>query len=182
MGSQYLSCFDEHGYSFTTDNYASDTRRPLGKRSLNSNAPDHSFKKYSSNWFPVKKLDNEVKSITCEEQEIFCVASMRGKNCVRFPGLTKEEFPMPILVFKIKGLGLAQDLNPNSNTTGCAIFYNEKNFASNGFDDDNDASISVWVYCFILQRVIIPFVHKLREGNPNFDIASNNDTICNCMQ
>ena len=49
----------------------------------------------------------------------------RGK-CIQFPGLTKEECPLPTLVFEIKGLGLGQDLKPNNNVIGYFIFSQKK--------------------------------------------------------
>ena len=183
MDSRYVLYFDEYGYSFTLGTDASHVRRPLRKRSLNSNVPDRSLKKHSSNWCRANKSDNNFKSVTCKEQEIFCAAGMRGKKCMRFPGLTKDECPMSILVVEIKGLGLAQDLNPNSNITGYVIFSQRKeNFSRNNVDDEEDASISVRVRHFILQKVIIPFAHELRDGNPIYDIASKYDAICDRMQ
>ena len=44
----------------------------------------------------------------------------------RFPGLTKEEYPLPMLVVETKGLGVGQDLNPNSNVIGYVIFSKKR--------------------------------------------------------
>ena len=43
---RYVLCFDEHGCSHDLGSDVSCSHRPVGKRSLNSAAPDHSLKKF----------------------------------------------------------------------------------------------------------------------------------------
>ena len=88
--------------------------------------PERPLKKHSSIWVQVKISDNKFKLVTCKEQEVCCVAGMRGENHMLFPGLTKEECPLPTLVVEIKGLGLGQDLKPNNNVIGYFIFSQKK--------------------------------------------------------
>ena len=84
---------------------------------------------------------------------------------MRFPGLTKEECTLPMLVVEIKGLGLGQDLNPNINVVGYVIFSQRKdNNASSATDDDNDVSTSVKVRQFMFQKGTIPFDKKIKTG------------------
>ena len=176
-------CFDQHGHSFTLAADVSHARRPIGKRQLNSDVPDQSLKKHSSNWCQAKNSDNKMKSALCEEQEIFGTAGIRGKKHMQFPGLTKEECPMPILVVDIKGLGLVQDLNSNSNATSHVIFSQRKEKSSlNDVDDEEYASVSIRVRQLISQKAIMPFAHKLRDGDPSYDILSKYDVICDRMQ
>ena len=48
--------------------------------------------------------------------------------------------------------------------------------------DEDDASASVKVRNFILQKAIIPFVKDLREGNPSHLEVLNNDATCDRTQ
>ena len=77
---------------------------------------------------------------------------MRGKKCIRFPSLSKEECPRNILIVEIKGLGLAQDLNPNSSISGYVIFsqsknidINESSLENNENNENEDATISIHI-------------------------------------
>ena len=145
--------------------------------------PDQSLKRYYRNWVEVNGSYNKIESVTCKEQEVFCTTGIRGKKCMRFLGLTKEECPLPILVVEIKGLGLGQDLNPNSNVLGyVSLSQRKENNASGTADNDNNVSTSSKVRQRMLQKVIIPFAKKLRQGDPYYNNISTNDTICNSMQ
>ena len=46
LDMRYLLCFDEHGYNHVSGGHKKDSRRPLGKRSLNSPATDRDEKKF----------------------------------------------------------------------------------------------------------------------------------------
>ena len=48
------------------------------------------------------------------------------EKCIKFPSLSKEEYPLPILIVELKGLRLRQDLNPNSNISGYVNSPKEK--------------------------------------------------------
>ena len=88
---------------------------------------------------------------------------MRGKKCIRFLGLTKEECHFPTLVVEVKGLVLGQDLKPSNNAICYVIFSQKKeNAAAGGAEEDDDASTSVKVRQFILQKVSVLFVKELR--------------------
>ena len=114
---------------------------------------------------------------------MFCAGGMRGTKHIRFPGLTKEGCPLPTLVIEIKGLGLDQDLNPNSNVTWCVIFSQRKEGATTSVTDyEDDASIAVKLRQCTLQKVTIPFVKYLREGDPSHSEVLNNDATCDLMQ
>ena len=91
IDSRRVSYFDEHGHSHTLGSDLSCSRRHIGKMSLNSTMLDCSSKKYSSNWVQAKRSDDEFKLVKCKEQEVFYIAGMRGKRCMQFPELTKEE-------------------------------------------------------------------------------------------
>ena len=56
---------------------------------------------------------------------------------MRFPGLNKDESPLPTLVVEIKGLGLGKDLNSNINVIGYVIFSQGKENAADGAIDDD---------------------------------------------
>ena len=77
---------------------------------------------------------------------MFSAGGMRGCKCIRFPGFSKEELPNEILIIEIKGLGLSQDLNPNSDAVGYVIFSQGKGDTATGQDDiEENISISVKV-------------------------------------
>ena len=88
-----------------------------------------------------------------------------------------------MLVVELKGLGLGQDLNPNNNVICHVIFSQKKeNTTGGGAEQDDNVSTSVKARQFILQKVIVPFVKELRQGDPNYDNISANDAICDGMQ
>ena len=89
---------------------------------------------------------------------------------------------MLTLILEIKGLGLFQGLNPNINVTGHAMFSQRKEIATLSITyDEDDASESVKVRQFTLQKKIITFAKELK-GDPSHSQVSNNDTICDRMQ
>ena len=94
--------------------------------------------KHSSSWTKATKANNKFKGINCKQQETFSVGDMRGAKCVKFPGFTKEELSNEALIAEIKVLGLAQDLNPNSNTVVRATFCQGKIHNNNTIYDDHD--------------------------------------------
>ena len=106
IDSRHVLCFDDHGHSYALGSDVSCSRRPVGKRSLNSAMPDILLKETFQQLGTSEKSDNKFKSVTYKEQEVFCAARMRGGKCTRFPGLTKEECPLTISVVEVKGLGL----------------------------------------------------------------------------
>ena len=63
---------------------------------------------------------------------------MRGVKCIRFTGFTKEELPNETLRTKIKRLGLAQDLSPNSSAVRHVMFSQGKVYTNSGAHDDDD--------------------------------------------
>ena len=58
------------------------------------------------------KIGNKLKAIACKEWEGFCASRIRGKTRIRFSSLLTEEYSYNVLSIQIKGLDLAQDLNP----------------------------------------------------------------------
>ena len=113
-----LACFDEHSHRFNSETHESSNRRVLGKRSISTLGANRELKKHSSDWVPANERDNKFKDITWKEQEVLSAAGMRGKKCIRLTGFNKEKLSNEIIMMEIKGLGLAQDLNPNSNARG----------------------------------------------------------------
>ena len=57
---------------------------------------------------------------------MFSAGGMQGCNCIRFPGFSKKELPNKTLMIEIKGIGLSQCLNPNSDVTGHTILSQGK--------------------------------------------------------
>ena len=47
-------------------------------------------KKYSIDWVPFSKGDNEFKGMALKEQEVLSAAGMRGKNPTRLTRFNKE--------------------------------------------------------------------------------------------
>ena len=123
MDMRYLLCFDEHGCNYISGGHKNDVRRLVGKRIIKKDyVTDREEKKFASTWAIATTSDNKFKGVNCKQQEIFSAGGMRGSKCMKFPGFSKEELPNPLLIIEIRGLGLAQDLNPNSDTVGCVIF------------------------------------------------------------
>ena len=88
-----------------------------------------------------------------------------------------------MLVIEIKNLALTQDLNLNSNTTGHIMFSQRReSTTTSAIDDEDDIHMSVRVRQFVLQKVIIPFVKELRQGDPSNSEVSNKDTTYDCIQ
>ena len=46
---------------------------------------------------------------------------MRVKKCIRLTDFSKDKLVNDIIILELKGLGLGQDLNPNSNIIGYVI-------------------------------------------------------------
>ena len=59
-------------------------------------------------------------------------------------------------MLKIKGLGLAQDLNPSSDVCGCVVSLlgKENSVSNNDEDSEEDASISALMRQLMLKCVI----------------------------
>ena len=76
-------------------------------------------------------------------------------------------FSNEVAIIETKGLGLAQDLNANSDTVGHVMFCQGKSDANKTTNDDDNESVStaVKVRQFMLQKVIMPFVNDLRDGD-----------------
>ena len=53
---------------------------------------------------------------------------------------------------------------------------------TSAIDDEDDIHMSVRVRQFVLQKVIIPFVKELRQGDPSNSEVSNKDTTYDCIQ
>ena len=88
-----------------------------------------------------------------------------------------------MLVIEIKNIPLTQDLNLNSNTTRHIMFSQRReSTATSAIDDEDDIHMSVRVRQFVLQKVIIPFVKELRQGDPSNSEVSNKDTTYDCIQ
>ena len=70
-------------------------------------------------------------------------------------------------MLKMKGLGLAQDLNHNNDVCGCFMLSQVKENSARNDDGDSEEDVyfSTRVRQLMLQGVMFPFTKHLREGN-----------------
>ena len=59
----------------------------------------------------------------------------------------------------------------------CCFLAKKDNTVTVSTEEDDDVLMSVKVRQFVSQKVIVPFVKELRQGDPNYNNISANDAI-----